>query len=318
MKLSLDYLIDAKHQYDPTASNNWDLFISAYNDSDRVKAAFGSISALNKQWWIIPEYGYAASEVSHLSNAVMLTGNEREVIQQGLAASTFDQEKEQAICIDITGLMRPHILYLMAYFKSIGICRFDFMYTEPEQYLRKSETRFSIGEDVNVETVSGYIGAHETTQSDEVDILLLGVGYDHHLMAHVSRVKESARPIQLHSFPSLSADMYHESILRLDRVWSERTNRSTDEVFFTSANDPFVTAASAADAISSVRKNKKISNIYLSPLATKAQAVGFGLFYLRDLVGKPASIIYPNCSQYSRETSTGVGRSWIYPIDLSN
>jgi hypothetical protein len=197
--------------------------------------------------------------------------------------------------------------------RETGLREFDFLYSEPEHYSRRAETRFSIGEDVEVRSVVGYIGAHENDTSG--DVLVLGVGYDHHLISHVLQAKESARIVQLHSFPSLSADMYRESILRLDRVRSEGP-RIGDEVYYSSANDPFVVVSSLRSALTSVCAHRPITNVYLSPLATKAQAVGFGLFYLRDLAGTAASIIYPNSASYDRETSAGVGRSWIYPILL--
>ncbi len=109
--------------------------------------------------------------------------------------------------------------------------------------------------------------------------------------------------------------MYHESILRLDRVSSERS-RVGDEVQFSSANDPFVVAASLADAVRLAETRRRVTNIYFSPLATKPQAVGFGLHYLKRMQGRPSSIIYPLCQKYDKETSTGVGRSWVYPINL--
>lgn len=109
--------------------------------------------------------------------------------------------------------------------------------------------------------------------------------------------------------------MYHEIILRLDGVSSERS-RIGDEVQYSSANDPFVVAASLAAAVKLAETRRRVTNIYFSPLATKPQAVGFGLYYLKRRRGMPASIIYPLRPNYDKETSTGVGRSWVYPIHL--
>lgn len=314
MILDLSALLDAKALLASRSGDPWDLFVSAYNDSERVRTVFESVPARRRSWWVVPEYGYARQEIGHLAGAELLApGTEAEVVKAGLQASGFDPATDRRFCVDITGLMRPQILYLMAYLKEIGTREFDLLYTEPERYSRRAETRFSIGEDVNVRSVAGYIGAHERDTSG--DVLVLGVGYDHHLISHVLQAKESARIVQLHSFPSLSADMYHESILRLDRVRPERP-RMGDEVYYSSANDPFVVASSLQSALTSVHAHRPITNVYLSPLATKAQAVGFGLFYLRRLTGSAASIIYPNSISYDRETSTGVGRSWIYPIVL--
>ena len=312
MKLQVGSLIDAKCPLSAYTEEPWDLFVSAFNGSERVQRVFETVPAKRRAWWVLPEYAYSADEVTHLADAVLLApGHEDQVITQGLAAVGF--RVGQRLCVDITGMMRPQILFLMAFLKEQGCTSFHLLYTEPEHYRRRAETQFSIGEDVEVRSVAGYIGAHENNMSG--DLLVLGVGYDHQLISHALQAKEAARILQLHSFPSLSADMYHESLLRLYRVRSERS-RIGDEVYFSSANDPFVIASSLASAVALVHTHKPITNIYLAPLATKAQAVGFGLFYLRNLANGPASIIFPNASLYDRETSRGVGRSWIYPIHL--
>jgi hypothetical protein len=311
--LEIGALIDAKVELS-TADPPWDLFISSYNDSERVKSMFERVPAVERHWWVMPEYRYQRSELPDLpASAFLPDGDEADIIKAGLAAVGFDPSRHQRLLFDITGMMRPHILFMMAYLADIGVDNFDLLYTEPEQYARKADTVFSIGEDIRVVTVNGYVGAHNTDTSG--DVLVVGIGYDHHLISHVLQAKEGARVVQLHSFPSLSADMYHESILRFDKVRSEEP-RSGDEVYYSSANDPFVTAASLETAIGSVDTHQRISNLYLSPLATKPQAVGFGLHYLRNLRGRAASIVYPSSPRYSRETTTGVGRSWIYPIHL--
>lgn len=310
----IEALLDAKIELQEYVAHgaSWDLFISAYNNSMRVQSVFSLVPSVRRSWWVIPEYGYKADDLVGLEDPVVLPrGSEAQVVKAGLAGSDFSPAANHRLCIDITGLMRPHILFLMAHLQDIGVKKFDLLYTEPAQYSRRAETRFSIGEDVRVVSVEGYVGAHDLDTSG--DLLVIGIGYDHHLISHAIQAKENARVIELHSFPSLSADMYHESILRLDRVSSERS-RHGDEVLYASANDPFVVAAFLASAVRIAETRRRVTNIYLSPLATKPQAVGFGLHYLKQRRGTAASIIYPLRPSYDKETSTGVGRSWIYPI----
>jgi hypothetical protein len=166
---------------------------------------------------------------------------------------------------------------------------------------------------VTVRPIQGFEGQHNTNMDE--DVLIIGIGYDHSLISRVILEKESARLIQLHCFPSLSADMYHESILRLDRVTSTGKGRPHEQVLFSSANDPFVTAAALSDAYGAL-KRRHLTNLYLSPLATKPHTLGFGLFYLRELEAAPASLIFPFSRAYSRETGSGIGRTWLYPIML--
>ncbi|WP_259639371.1 hypothetical protein, partial [Pseudomonas syringae] len=191
------------------------------------------------------------------------------------------------------------------------------IYTEPLHYTRKEDTDFTLSDVSEVRQVSGFEGTHNVDMSRDVskDVLFLGVGYDSHLMSRVSLDKDRARHLQLHSLPSLSADMYQESLIRLDRAGLPN-NKGDDQVFFSSANDPFFTATALSKALQKICRNTPPSNLYLSPLATKPQTLGFGLFYLRELDGAPASIIFPFSERYSRETSKGIGRSWLYPIFL--
>ena len=62
--------------------------------------------------------------------------------------------------------------------------------------------------------------------------------------------------------------------------------------------------------------NPGMSNLYLSPLATKPQALGFALYYLCELAGSAASIIFPFAESYSPETSIGWGRTSLYRLEL--
>lgn len=310
----MHYFLDAKRPVDDVTALRYDIFISAYNDSARVRNTFESIAAEKKIWWILPEYNYTENEISSLGNYVFLTDSkEDDVVIQGLSGIEGDLSSEKTLCIDITGFMRNQILFLMKFLRDSGIRSFDTMYTEPSHYSRKAETTFSERVSI-VRPVEGFNGAHQPDSSN--DVLILGVGYDDSLMGRVILEKENARIVQLHCLPSLSADMYHESLLRLDRVSAASARPSDDSIYFASASDPFVTADTLSRAWHELNARRAVTNLYLSPLATKVQTLGFGLFFLSELANEPASIILPSIESYSRETSTGIGRSWIYPISF--
>lgn len=307
----LRYYLDAKRSLS-LDDDGWDVFISAYNDSDRVKLVFDRVRATRKIWWLLPEYRYEPHEYpANGTQTIPLTDDyEADLVLAGL--KDVGDLSGLRICIDVTGLMRPHILFLMYYFNKTGVRSYDFVYTEPEHYSRKVDTRFSKDETSVVRQVAGFEGPH--TNDGPNDILVVGVGYDHPLIGHVTQNKEKARQVQLHSLPSLSADMYHEALLRLDRV--NLADATQDNVYFSSANDPYVTASTLSEALCALNSMQELSNIYLSTLATKPQAIGFGLFYLTELVGTRSSIIFPCVKGYERETGKGIGRSWVYPINL--
>ena len=161
MQHDIEALLDAKIELREIAARggSWDLFISAYNNSKRVQTVFPQVPATRRSWWVIPEYGYGPDDLAELENPIVLArGSEAQVVKAGLAGSGFDPATDLRLCIDITGLMRPHILFLMAHLQDIGVTQFDLLYTEPAQYSRRAETRFSIGEDVRVVSVEGYVG----------------------------------------------------------------------------------------------------------------------------------------------------------------
>jgi hypothetical protein len=41
----------------------WDLFLSAFNSSDRVRGVFEKVNATKKLWFISPGYGYSEAEI---------------------------------------------------------------------------------------------------------------------------------------------------------------------------------------------------------------------------------------------------------------
>ena len=93
------------------------------------------------------------------------------------------------------------------------------------------------------------------------------------------------------------------------------TNKTFDiDRFFAPANDPFITAATLSEIVRLRERHGPITNLYLSPLATKPQALGFALYYLAECVGKNASILFPISTRYERETSTGLSRVWKYTV----
>jgi hypothetical protein len=89
------------------------------------------------------------------------------------------------------------------------------------------------------------------------------------------------------------------------------------ERVFAPASDPFATATVLSELIAREERKKPITNLFLSPLSTKPQALGFALFYQRECSSRAASIIYPFSDSYAIDTSSRIGRIWKYEIDLS-
>lgn len=292
-----------------------DILISAFNLSERVATTFEKVNASRKFWLIHNEYGFSDGELP--ANAPLLRSSaiaEADFILEAFSQIESDLAPGVKLCVDVTGFMRPHLMFLMRLLCTRKIGKFDFVYTEPSQYKRKAETIFS-SDVVEVRQVNGYEGIHSVDMS--TDVLVVGAGYDHDLVGQVIANKSSARLLQLLSLPSLSADMYQESLTRLHRVADAPVKVPDEQLAYASANDPFLTYIVLVESLQKIAsRSRRISNLYLSPLATKPQAIGFGLYYLKHLIGQPASVIFPYASRYAKETSKGVGRTWLYELNF--
>ena len=88
--------------------NSWDLFISAYNSSERVKIVYDKVVSQDKHWLLLPDYGYKESEPEYPTNKVYSSSksNESEFIQTYLSEFVGEGLSDQRICVDITGFIK--------------------------------------------------------------------------------------------------------------------------------------------------------------------------------------------------------------------
>jgi hypothetical protein len=316
----IDYTIFFKTKYKPDEdwqdNTRWDLLISAYNDSERVQGIFEQVNAAEKHWLILHNYAYKEEEYPK-SGRVFAPEDTHEAgfIQEYVEKSKVDLNNKK-LCIDITGFMRPHLLFLIKYLWMNNVCKFDVLYTDPERYTKKDETKFTDEVITEVRQIAGYEGNHISDTSR--DVLIIGAGYDHQLIAHVAENKDKSRKIQLFGLPSLKANMYQENVLRASRAADAVGFNAGDESsnYFAPANDPFVTASVLQEIVLTLNSRDTITNLYLSPLATKPQVLGFALYYLTEQQNNATSIIFPFAGKYTRETSEGIDKIWKYSIEL--
>ena len=293
--------------------DSWDVFLSAYNSSDRVQLAFEKVRAARKLWIVHEEYGYDDSELP--SDAPFLSG----AMDETSMAVFWDQRVAQGsivgakICVDATGFMRPHLLFLLRLLVARGVVKFDVLYSEPEYYRHKDETAFSGVYVEQVRQVYGFEGV--SGEGGDRDTLIIGAGYETHLVEEVAEDKDRARKVLILGLPSLRADMYQQNAWR---AWlaEDVLERGDAEKHFAPAADPFATATVLSELIGRERTRSDVSHLYLAPLATNAQAVGFALFYLSECVGSNTSIIFPFTRDYERETAVGFSRTWLHTLEF--
>ncbi len=327
----IDYSIFYKRKFYSTdelkQNTDYDIFISAYNDSTRVKQVFTEVTSNEKHWIIFPEYGYKKSEepiVNDTSEKIFTFSkdlSEGELIREYFSRSGIDLASKIKICVDITGFIRPHLIFLVRYLSITDIGNVDFIYTDPIKYKKGEQTDFSF-DYTSVRQIDGCQGAHNSETSN--DYLIIGAGYDHLRITDVSKNKDNTKKIQLFGFPSLQPDMYQENLLKAYKA-AEETVSKGEEVFidedntiFAPANDPFVTANIISNFVKKQDEKLEITNLYLCPLSTKAQTLGMALFYITEKSATPTSIIFPICSRYSKETTEGISKIWRYTVEFSN
>ncbi|RQH12740.1 hypothetical protein [Bradyrhizobium sp. RP6] len=295
----------------------YDILISAFNSSERVRLAFDRIRARNKLWLIHNEYDYSSAELPSgdcfSSSAATESALVKELVAE-IERRTSRTIGDTSICVDCTGFMRPHLIFLTLYLSLRGVRKYDVIYSEPRAYAQKEQTTFSEGS-IRVRQVEGFEGINSPDQQN--DFLIIGSGYDHRLIKAVAENKDKADKVQIFGLPSLRADMYQENVMRAFRASDAiGTNKVFDvDRFFAPANDPFVTAATLSDIVKSRRRLGAISNLYLSPLATKPQALGFALSYLTECKSTATSILFPVTDKYARETTYGLQRAWVYTVE---
>lgn len=293
----------------------FDVFVSAFNSSDRVTKVFSEIRAAKKVWLVHPEYRYEPIEWPNGAVTVVPEKTD-EVTQIDTLLAELGDLAGKAICIDITGFMRHALVFLVAKLAYLGIKEFTALYSEPFEYVQQENTTFSTSTVGFPRPVRGMSGSHHAQGRDH---LIIGVGYDHQLISEVSNHKDSARVHPLFAFPSLSPDMYQQSAERaaksgevaLEGDWI--SNRR-----FAPANDPFSTASVVSDIVRSIDRQDEFANIYMSPLSTKVQALGFAIYWqMEGRLRGVTTMLLPECLTYSRETSIGLKRLWTYTVELN-
>jgi hypothetical protein len=292
-------------------SQGWSLFLSAYNDSERVQSVFDAVDC-EKHWLLHPEYRYSEAERPQGSVFAPSSLNEAEFWAQYVDEARPDFSMGD-ICVDLTGFMRPHLMLLVHLVFASGARRFTALYTDPVRYEKQENTEFTKGPVVEVRQVAGFEGVHDPDTTN--DLLVVGPGYDDELIRRVADAKANARKVQVFGLPSLQAEMYQENVLNAAKA-AESIGGSDGKLYFAPANDPFATARALQSIVDKERKRRGITNLYLTSLSTKPQALGFALYAVTEQSSSATSLLFPFAESYARETTVGVKRTWHYTIEL--
>lgn len=312
-------------------STEYDLLISAYNEELMVSDVFDVINAKNKVWIVFPDYKYEdISILKSLTHTVLdytevstdIDDLEKNIIDRFVKdIGLIDKYKDKKICIDITGFVKPYMIYLMLYLKHFNFSSFDVLYSEPKLYVKREETSFSKEEIVKTRTINGF---DLRTDEGTDDLFIINAGYDHKLIRSIGSWKV---PIEkqkiLIGFPSLQPIMFQENILNLHLAADElELSANNFNPLLAPANDPFETAKVINDYIDYyIQRKQGVKNIYLAPIGTKPQALGIFLFCIFEeekFENKDINlqIVYPFTKSYSTNAGKELFKVNKYTIEF--
>ena len=317
---SIDYGLLARRHLDPSelSSLTYDLFLSSLNDAERVRKVFEGVASGRKLWIVHEEYEYADGEIP-LGDCHRMTMASSEIdawleLFQHLSRET--DLRSAKIGIDITGMMRPHIMVLPLVLKSLDIAEVDIIYSDPVAYVKGAATSFSTSRVDRVAQIPGLEGVH-VSRYDDAEAMIIGAGYDTELIRQVAQSRPGAEHQYLMvGLPGLQSHMYQESRLQVLKASEAITKYSPSTFLYAPANDPFVAASVVAAKVEELRLEKPQLSVYLAAVGPKPQALGFAVYRLCDPLGSSVSVLFPYATRYARETSVGLSRVHVYGVEL--
>lgn len=302
------------------STGTWDALLAAYSSAQRAVALWGQCAHIPVRLLAIhKEYDYQPCE---LPPAEMVFSDEldeaefAECMLDRLERMTGKSINCMSLAVDVTAFMRPELICLVVGLKRRGAVKVDFFYSEPVRYRSKGWTTFSSGVS-EVRQVRGCEGLHDPMVPEE--LLVIGTGYDDVLMRLVALEKPRASKALVLGFPSLAPDMYQENVWRVSRTEEELGgDRSLLDELLAPASDPFETATIISEYISRIRDQKGHVNVYLSPLGTKPQVLGFALYFAMECLDAhtATSMLLPISTHYERITGDRVSRTWRYQVEF--
>ena len=292
------------------SSLQYDVFISVFDGCKRTKVVFDNVKATNKYWLVIPQYNQS-NEEKPATFLYSSNTNESDYILEVIKSIGIDTNKK--VCIDSTGFIIPHLLFLIQHLKRKGINSFDILYSEPQQYEDAESTEFT--KRVNhTRPIDGY--STVARDVDGEDTLIVFVGFNDEMVTNVARDKSLAKHKYLFTgFPSLQADMYQQNLIQLNKS-IETIGQKHVHSCKAPAYDPFVAAQKLQVIIDKrLKKSNPINFIHIAPLSTKPMAIAAALVYFNN-PDSPIDIIYPLAEEYKSRHSIGIKRTWRYILEF--
>ena len=288
---------------------HYDVFVSGFDGSVRTKRIYDRISAHEKHWLVFPQYTQYECPLPYeylTSEALLEDGFILEVMNGVIL-------KDKTVCIDATGFLIPHLLFLIRHLKWQGVKIFDIIYSEPASYARAEDTEFTRDVDMP-RPIEGFSASPKNINGN--DALVIFAGFNDTLVTTVARNHNKAHFKYLFTgFPSLQADMYQQNLIQLEK--SKLTIGEKNVTYLKApAYDPFVAASKLKKIVRELMEEKfRIEYIHISPLSTKPMAIAAALVYL-DNPDCPIDIIFPPAGSYVCGHTKDIKRTWKYTLEF--
>lgn len=306
MKFSYFYI----DELDAESTLKYDIFISAFDGCERTLSTYNRVYSPNKKWIIFPQYVYNG-DIDVPDGLYSDKIDEGEFILDVI--ESLDIKKSSKVCIDCTGFLVPHLLFLIRFLQRKGIYKFDILYSEPVSYVKGEDTVFTMNNNAP-RPIGGYSTSARNINGD--DALIIFAGFNNQLITNVARDKSKARYKTLFTgFPSLQADMYQQNLVQVYKS-KETIGVTNVEYKMAPAYDPFTAADKLQNVIVSFMNTcSNVGYIHIAPLSTKPMAIASSLVYLYN-ENLPIDIIYPPSDIYFYGHAIGIKRTWRYVIEL--
>lgn len=322
------YSIESFNSVKEICEKEYDIFISAYNNENIVQDVFREIFSKQKVWLIFPDYEnldnsiYSKDEFFEYGETpIDYNKIESMYINNFLQKYNMNERTEESVCIDLTGFIKPYMIYLLLALNYLKFNKLDIIYSEPKSYINNEETSFSINETKSIRSIAWN---ELRVDHGKNDLLFINVGYDNKLVDNiVNQYKYVDDHKILIGFPSLQPIMYQENMLNFIKSAENLNITHTFQPIYASANDPFDSAKIIDEEVEKfINEKDDVKIVYLAPLATKAQALGIVLFYIKEYKkfeskGVTLKIVYPFTKSYSLSSSTDFSKINRYILEFN-
>lgn len=291
----------------------YDVFLSGYDGCERTDIIFKQVKATNKYWLRFPQYQCDKrpdAEEHALSSDKF---EESEYVIEVISQIKEHFNPQMRLCIDCSGILIPHLMFLLMHLQVLNVRNFDIIYSAPLYYQQEEDTIFGDIID-SPRCIDGY---EINCKVNAPEYVIMFAGYNDELVRNVALAKGSAKEKHIIiGFPPIEADMYQQSMIQLHKS-SEILGERGIVYHKASAYDPLVAAEKLEKILQGIEKKcgKNIGAINIAPLSTKACAVASAIVYMYN----PQSslrIIYPPTKRYYTEQAIGKGKSFVYTLEL--